>query len=101
LYTSDAVSAILTVLLNGISGEAYNAANEDTYCSVYDMAKMVVSEFADKGTHVKVHIDDEGKFGYAPVLKMNLDTSKLQKLGWTATTDLREMFLSLLKTMEG
>ena len=41
LYTADAVTAILTVLLKGKNGEAYNAANEDTYCSIKEMAELV------------------------------------------------------------
>ena len=41
LDISDAVSAILTVLLNGKIGEIYTAANEETYCSIYEMAKLV------------------------------------------------------------
>ena len=41
LYTMDAVSAILTVLLKGEAGQAYNAANPETYCSVKEMAEMV------------------------------------------------------------
>lgn len=35
LYTADAVTAILAVLLSTKSGEAYNAANKNTYCSIW------------------------------------------------------------------
>ena len=41
LYTADAVTAILTILLSGKAGEAYNVANRDTYCSIVEMAHMV------------------------------------------------------------
>ena len=37
----DAVEAILYVLYHGNPGEAYNAANEDTYISVRDLAKFI------------------------------------------------------------
>ena len=40
----DAVNAIFTVLLKGVAGEAYNVANEDTYCSIYEMANMVAEK---------------------------------------------------------
>ena len=33
LYTADAVTAILTVMLKGEPGQAYNVADESTYCS--------------------------------------------------------------------
>lgn len=92
LYTADAITAILTVLLQGKVGEAYNAANEDTYCSIYDMAKLVVNSFASGKIHVLIREEEVNKFGYAPVLKMNLDSDKLQKLGWKPNITLVQMF---------
>ena len=100
LYTADAVTAILAVLLSGQGGEAYNAANEDTYCSIYEMAELVAGLSEDGITTVKIEIEDETVFGYAPTLIMNLDTSKLQKLGWGAKTDLKEMFSRLILCMK-
>ena len=99
LYTDDAVSAILTVLLKGKDGEAYNAANEETYCSIYEMAKLVAEKCAKGKINIDIHLEDIDKFGYAPTLKMNLDTSKLQKLGWTAEVDLKNMFDNLIEYM--
>lgn len=99
LYTEDAASAILTVLLKGKPGEAYNAANEETYCSIYEMAQLVANECAGGEIAVKIQIEDENKFGYAPVLKMNLDTSKLRALGWRAKSDLVSMYSTLIASM--
>ena len=77
MYTADAVSAIFTVLLNGKSGEAYNAANEETYCSIYEMAQMVADTCGNEQISVEIEEQDSvEKLGYAPTLKMNLDTSK-------------------------
>lgn len=100
LYTQDAVNAILTVMIKGKSGEAYNAANEDTYCSIYEMAKIVSKKCSDENIKVTVDIEDENKYGYAPVLKMNLDTRKLQGLGWTPKVGLEEMFCNLISDMQ-
>ena len=99
LYTLDAVMAILTVLVKGASGEAYNAANENTYCSIYEMAKLVAKEIANGEIKVEIKEEDTAKFGYAPPLKMNLDTTKLRALGWNATTNLVEMFTHLIQGM--
>lgn len=99
LYTEDAVAAILTVLLNGKNGEAYNAANEETYCSIYEMARMVAKNCANGEIDVVIQCEDVSKFGYAPVLKMNLDTSKLRNLGWKPNVDLEEMFRKLCNSM--
>ena len=48
LYTADAVRAIFTVLLKGNKNEIYNAANEETYCSILEMAQLVANECTNK-----------------------------------------------------
>ena len=92
LYTADAAAAILTVLAFGEVGEAYNAANEATYCSVYEMAQMVANECASGDITVRVEVEDTEKFGYAPVLHMNLDTFKLRSIGWEPAVGLKDQF---------
>lgn len=101
LYTEDAVNAILTVLLKGQDGEAYNAANEKTYCSIYDMACLVADNCADG--KIKVRVEDSGSasLGYAPTLHMNLDTRKLQKLDWKPTVGLYDMYKFMIAEMKG
>lgn len=79
LYTTDAVTAILTVLLRGESGKAYNAANEETYCSIAEMAELVAK---DAGVRVKYDFPDEPSKEYPETLYMDLDTGKLRNLGW-------------------
>ncbi|RHB40481.1 NAD(P)-dependent oxidoreductase [Enterocloster aldenensis] len=100
LYIQDAVDAILTVLINGKPCEAYNAANENTYCSIYDMACMVARECAEERITIEICESDISKFGYAPILHMNLDTSKLKSLNWTPSVDLKEMFSRMINDMK-
>ncbi|MDE6209834.1 MAG: NAD-dependent epimerase/dehydratase family protein [Lachnospiraceae bacterium] len=100
LYTADAVKAILTLLLKGTAGEAYNVANEDTYCSVYEMAKLAADIDDTSSVNVKVILEDENKFGYAPTLKMNLDTNKINNLGFKAQVPLRDMFTRMIEYFE-
>ena len=100
LYTEDAADAIFTVLANGTAGEAYNAANEDTYCSIYEMACLVAEECA--GGRIEVEIrerPDAAKLGYAPTLHMNLDTSKLRSLGWQPVTGLADMYRNMIESI--
>ena len=96
LYTTDAVSAILTVLLNGKDGEIYTVANEETFCSIYDMAKLVADM---SGINVIIEEQDISNLGYANTLHMNLDTSKLRNLGWRPKVKLKEAYVRLLKDM--
>lgn len=83
LYTTDAVTAILQVLLRGAGGQAYNAANEETYCSIAEMAHLVAK---DAGISVRYDIQDERKSEFAKTLYMDLDTSLLRSLGWKPVT---------------
>ena len=100
LYVGDAVSAILRVLTDGVVGEAYNAANEETYCSIYEMAAMVAERFGDGKVRVRIEEDEKNDRGFAPTLHMNLDTSKLQALGWRAEVDLPEMYQRMMEDMK-
>lgn len=100
LYTEDAVNAILTVLLKDRPGEAYNAANEEIYCSIYEMACFVAKKCANGEIQVIIHEQgDITKIGYAPTLHMNLDTTKLKTLGWRASADLKTMYGSMIADM--
>lgn len=93
---NDAVEAILTILSKGISGEAYNVANEETYCSIYEMAELVAKKISGNEISVRIEEVDTSQFGYAPILKMNLDTRKLQELGWHPEDSLEKMYKSLI-----
>lgn len=96
LYIADAVTAILTVLLKGEAGWAYNAANEKTFCSIYEMAELVARE---NHIQVKIELDRSASNGFANTLFMDLDTSLLQSLGWTMIGggyDLKEMYRRMI-----
>lgn len=80
LYTADAVTAILAILLKGEPGQAYNCANEETYCSISEMAENIAKQ---AGIAVEYQIEDEAANGYPQqVLYMHLGTEKLKGLGW-------------------
>ena len=79
LYTTDAATAILTVLLKGEPGGIYNAADEKTYCSIAEMAERVAEE---AGIKVVYDLQDAAKNGFPDTLYMDLDTGRLKKLGW-------------------
>jgi len=97
LYIDDAVEALITVLMKGNSGEAYNVANEDTYISVRDMAEFVQKNFNPEH---KVVIQKRDDMGYAPVTKLRLSTQKLIDLGWSPRYGLYEMYDALIKELK-
>lgn len=99
LYTADAVSAILTLLLSGAPGQAYNAANPVTYCSICEMAEMVASQVAKEKIEVKIQLNAEKSAKYLPPHHLRLQTDKLTALGWKPTEDLRQMYLRMMQCM--
>lgn len=93
-YTTDAISAILYILLKGKSGDAYNVANEETYISARGMAEYLRDKF-NPSINVRIELNDN--MGYAPSTKLPLSTKKLQFLGWTPMIDKKEIFSRLTK----
>ena len=61
---------------------------------------MVANNCAKEKIQVKVQEEDISRLGYAPTLKMNLDTSKLQALGWKPEVGLEEAYRRLIMSME-
>lgn len=100
LYTADAVTAILTVVLSGKNGEAYNAANPETYCSIVEMANMVATKIAHDKIKITINFDKENGNKFPPPHRLNLDVNKLDKLGWKAIKNLKNMYLRMMSAME-
>ena len=89
-YTADAVTGLLTVLLRGNVGEAYNVSNEETFMSIREMAEMLTKD-------VVVELDGAGV--YPPSARMKVVSDKLRALGWRPTVGLREMYSRLMEWM--
>lgn len=99
-YTSDAALGLLTVLLRGTDGEAYNVSNEATFGTIREMAEMLTEKYAVSGSKLVFDIpEDANKFGYAPTSRMLVNAEKLNGLGWKASVDLPEMFERLIGSM--
>ncbi|MBO4235316.1 MAG: NAD(P)-dependent oxidoreductase [Firmicutes bacterium] len=98
LYTADAARALFTLLLDDDADEKiYNVANEDTYCSIKEMAELVSGTY---GGNIDFDLSQDIS-AFAPTLNMNLSSEKLRSLGWKADVDLRTMFENLIEYMRG
>lgn len=95
LDTYDAATAIITVMLKGEKGVAYNAANKDTYCSIAEMAQMVANKIADNKIKVCFKSDCDNSH-FSPTHKFFLDTSKIENLGWCAEVSLMQMYFEMI-----
>lgn len=93
-YAADAVTGLLTVLLNGEKGEAYNVAEESFDIPLKEIAGIIAEE---AGTKVVFNLPDEVEAaGFSKATKARLDGSKLRALGWRAQYSLREGIIRTL-----
>jgi len=81
-YMADAISGLLTVMLKGEKGQAYNIADKDSDITLKDLASLIAS-YAGKEVIFELP-DSTEKAGYSTATKAILNSNKLQQLGWQA-----------------
>lgn len=87
-FVTDAVSAVLYIMLFGKNGEAYNVADKESDIELKELAailarasgKQVVFEFPE----------EKERKGYSTATRAMLDAGKLETLGWMAGVHLPE-----------
>lgn len=86
-YVADAVAGLLTILLKGENGEAYNIAEEHSDIMLKDLASIIAGI---NGKKVVFEIPDAVEAaGYSTATKARLDGHKLQALGWKPKYDIK------------
>lgn len=96
-YVTDAVSGLLTVLLRGKSGEAYNIADNASDIMLKDLAGIIAEQ---AGTKVVFELPNEVEAtGYSRATKARLDNEKLQAIEWRAKYDIRHGVERTLKIL--
>ena len=100
-YVADAVSGLLTVLLCGENGEAYNIADEASDIMLKDLAAIIAQT---AGKEVVFELPDAVEAaGYSTATKARLDGSKLKTLGWKPAYDIQkglERTIEILKFLQ-
>lgn len=97
-YVLDCASAILTVLLNGEKGNAYNISNKDSVVTIREMAEA----FAKVGNQqiiFDIPTIDEKK-SYNLMSNSSLNAEKLERLGWNAGFNMKEGAKHTLKILQ-
>ena len=87
-YVSDAVAAILFILLHGKTGEAYNLSSSECDIRLRDFAR-ICAEFKGKQVVFDLPSDAESR-GYSIADRAILDSSRLKALGFTPKYDIKE-----------
>lgn len=87
-YAPDAAMGILTVLLKGECGEAYNISDKGSEVTLKQITEYLAE---DNGMQVVFEIPDAAEQkGYSTATKALLATQKAEALGWQAQTHMRE-----------
>lgn len=97
-YTLDCASAILTVLLNGESKNAYNISNKNSIVSIRSLAEELAN-CSSKKIIFENPTDVEQK-GYNLMDNSSLTSDKLEALGWKASFDLHEGIKHTIDTLK-
>jgi nucleoside-diphosphate-sugar epimerase len=92
-YTTDAAAALMFIMLKGLAGEAYNVATPGTYMTIRELAEMMRNLF-NKKIDVEVTLYD--CTSYASVTTVNLDSRRLQSLGWRPRYGMEQMLTRLV-----
>ena len=96
LYVKDCASAILTILLKGQNGEAYNVADENSCVTIRELAETIAN--IGGGKVVFDLPSDVEKKGFSVIRKAVFNTTKLEKLGWKTQYKLQA---ALVETING
>lgn len=95
-YAMDCASAILTVLLEGNSGEAYNISNPDSIVSIRELAECI-AKTAGVNVVFEQASDKELK-GYNMMDNSSLCSIKIESLGWRGLFNLESGVYHTLKS---
>ena len=99
-YMADSVSGLLTILLRGESGEAYNIAEEHSDIMLKDLAAIIAGM---NGKKVVFELPDAVEAaGYSTATKARLAGQKLMDLGWKPRYDIKsgmERTISILREL--
>lgn len=88
-YVSDAITGVL-IAMSKEKNQIYNLSNEKEEITIKELANLMSSMYKDKQISVIYNIPKERSKGYVSFKRTPLDTSKIEKHGWTPKVKLQE-----------
>ena len=82
-YVSDAVSALLHILIHGIKGQVYNISSDLSNIHLKDFANLC-AKWANKRVIYELPSEKENK-GYSIAMKAIMSNDRLSQIGWYST----------------
>ena len=87
-YVLDSVSGLLTILLKGECGEAYNVADKKSDIQLKDLAQLI-AQLSQTRVVFDLPTQKESE-GFSKATKARLSGEKLKTLGWNMKYDIKE-----------
>lgn len=94
-YAPDAAMGVLTVLLKGKSGEAYNISDLESEVTLRQITEWLAEDNGVKVTFEMPNVIEQA--GYSTATRALLDTEKVAELGWQPQVHMRE---GLMRTVQ-
>ena len=94
-YTLDCASAILTVLINGKCGDAYNISNSKSIVTIREMAEALAQVGGLKIIFENPSVLEQKSYNMMD--NSSLDSKKLEMIGWSAISNMKDGALKTLK----
>lgn len=99
IYSADAASALIFLMLKGENGEAYNVADKNSNVHLKDLAELVAKTC---GVKVVFDIADEAeKSGYSKAVRAVLNPEKFGLIGWKAQVGIEDGIRRTIEIMRG
>ncbi|MDR2043797.1 MAG: NAD-dependent epimerase/dehydratase family protein [Clostridium sp.] len=95
LYITDAITGMLSVLLNGIPGQAYNIVDENGEASVLELARRMAD--LSIGRNIEVVFDDAARSASGAFPCVTGSSEKLRRLGWLPSLSLNDGAKRMMK----
>lgn len=98
-YCVDCAAAILTVMLRGARGQAYNISHKDSVITIHQMAQ-IIAQAAQVPLRMELPTREE-MTTFNPMDNSSLDSQKLEALGWRGLFQAEIGFLHTIQTIQG
>lgn len=98
-YIADCVSALLTVLIEGKSGEVYNIANPNSKITIVGLAEIIAEVVGSKVIFAGPNVEDLAN--RTPITKQILSSKKIMALGWSGVYTVKKGIEHTLAILQG